>query len=946
MIEQVRRTVFSVGLRSSLSVLVLAALTACSEVGEQQTQPLQAQSEVAAERCEVRPPWSPNFEPELEWQWTSSTVFPNHTNVMMTPVVVEVNGDGIPDVVFNAHEGNGYNANGVIRAISGANGQELWTVTEPAYRVRGASSIAAGDIDNDGLAELCTVPESGSGLICFENDGRFKFRISTPDNSWGGPSFADLDGDGTVEILNGNHVFSNTGTLRWAGADGMGGISGTGPISFAADIDQDGRLEVVNDRAIYRHDGSLLCRNTSIGYGLAGVGNFDADPYGEVAVVWSGYVSLLDHDCRLLWTRAIPGGGAGGAPNIADFDNDGQAEVGVAGASNYVVLETNGSIKWASVTRDYSSNRTGSSTFDFEGDGQAEVVYADEVRLRIYDGATGAIRFEVPHSSCTTYENPVIVDVDGDNNAEIVVAANTTCGYGPYKGIRVFRDKRDGWVNTRRIWNQHAYSVTNVNDDGTIPRRPVANWLTPGLNTFRSNSQGTGTTSPFAAADLVASDVSTSCDRSTLTLTVSARVRNQGDAAASAGMKVAFFRGNPASGGTLLGVATVPSVLAAGAETTVSISLNPAPGNFAEVWAIADNDGTGAGREAECREDNNAASANVDLSCRADPRWVQGPSLEGCHAKAYHQSVLLPNGKVFATGGYSTKNDIYDPATGTWAATAPSARARRYHSVTLLPNGKVLVAGGTNGSLDATAELFDPASEAWSAASSMGTARRYHTATLLPNGLVLVAGGGGTGQGHTAELYNPASGTWSATGSLNVARRQHSATLLPNGLILVAGGVNDSGQRLASAELYNPASGTWSLVGNLSRARTWHTATALPGSKVLVAGGIGRGDLTAELFDPASGSWALTGNTVQPRRYHTATLLRSGKVLVAGGYDEYTGIHTSAELYDPATGSWSATVPMHVERYHHTATLLNDGRVLSVGGFSNVDQGATELYEP
>jgi choice-of-anchor A domain-containing protein len=307
------------------------------------------------------------------------------------------------------------------------------------------------------------------------------------------------------------------------------------------------------------------------------------------------------------WRRRWP-------PNIADFDNDGQAEIGVAGRSFYVVFETNGGVKWQSPTRDFSSQRTGSSTFDFEGDGRAEVIYGDEVRLRIYDGATGAIRFDVQHASGTIYENPVIVDVDGDNNAEIVMPANNYAFQGP-TGIRVFRDRRDGWVNTRKIWNQHAYSVTNVNDDGTIPAQPATNWLTSGLNTFRSNSQGTGTTSPFAAADLVAGEVAASCDGSPDQVVISARVRNQGDAAASAGLKVAFYQGNPAAGGTLLGVAALPQVLPAQGSAIASIDLSPAPGGTADVFVVADDDGTVTGREQECREDNNTASARVSLAC-------------------------------------------------------------------------------------------------------------------------------------------------------------------------------------------------------------------------------------------------------------------------------------------------------------------------------------------
>ena len=424
---------------------------------------------------------------------------------------------------------------------------------------------------------------------------------------------ADLTGDGTVELLSGNRVYDATGSLLWAGADGLGGISGTGPISFAADINQDGDLEVVNDRAVYNPDGTLLCRNTTIQHGLAGAGDFDGDPNGEIVVVWSGRVSLLDDDCTLLWTTTIPGGGAGGAPNIADFDDDGDAEVGVAGSASYTVFETDGTIRWSVPVQDFSSSRTGSSTFDFEGDGAAEVVYADEVRLRIYDGNTGAIRFEVPHSSGTTYENPVIADVDGDGNAEIVIASNNYAFPG-VAGIRVFRDAQDGWVNTRGIWNQHAYAVTNVNDDGTIPAFPATNWLDPDLNTFRSNSQGTGDVTPFAAPDLIVSELIGECIPGSFDVRVSAHVHNQGEAAASAGVQVAFYLGDPGSGGTLWGVETIPAVLPALGSTTV-VFETVAPGGSEEVFAVVDDDGTGVGSEAECREDNNGNSTLVDLAC-------------------------------------------------------------------------------------------------------------------------------------------------------------------------------------------------------------------------------------------------------------------------------------------------------------------------------------------
>lgn len=583
---------------------ILVGLTACNAISDDDAN--DRQPAALAERCEVQPPVSPNFELELEWHWSGSSVLPQYNQVMMTPTVVDVSGDGIPDVIFHTFAGYNYQNDGVMRAISGDTGRELWTVTDPSLRVYPGASIAAGDIDKDGRVDLCTTSQGGR-FICFEHTGALKF-WNPSELAWRSIALADLEGDGHVELISGATVLDHTGAKKWEGS------AGGGHYSFAADIDQDGLLEVITGHAVYRHDGSLKCRNTSVGHGFTGIANFDADPYGEIVVVWSGNVSLLDQDCQLLWTTAVPGGG-GGAPNIADFDSDGQPEIGVAGRSYYVVFETNGSVRWKSATQDYSSMATGSSTFDFDGDGRSEVVYGDEVRLRIYDGTTGAVRAEIAHASGTLTENPVIVDVDGDDNAELVVASNNYTFPGP-TGIRAFRDRRDAWVNTRPIWNQHPYSVTNVNDDGSIPAHPATNWLTPGLNTFRSNTQGTATLSPFAAADLTVVSVISECDHPAETRHLTARVRNHGEAAASAGLKVAFYRGNPAEGGTLLGVATLPRKLPAGEETTVELLLHPSPTGVAQVWAVADDDGTGTGRELECREDNNAAtSESLDLTC-------------------------------------------------------------------------------------------------------------------------------------------------------------------------------------------------------------------------------------------------------------------------------------------------------------------------------------------
>lgn len=110
--------------------------------------------------------------------------------------------------------------------------------------------------------------------------------------------------------------------------------------------------------------------------------------------------------------------------------------------------------------------------------------------------------------ACTWSEYPVVADTNGDGLAELVVSQNSNCqpmvcpGTDPYRptvarfgaalqGIQVFRGSA-AWSPVRPIWNQQAYAITNVLDDGRIPAMPawVQNFRTVGLNNFSVNSLG------------------------------------------------------------------------------------------------------------------------------------------------------------------------------------------------------------------------------------------------------------------------------------------------------------------------------------------------------------------------------------------------------------------------------------------------------------------------
>jgi hypothetical protein len=293
-------------------------------------------------------------------------------------------------------------------------------------------------------------------------------------------------------------------------------------------------------------------------------------------------------------------------------------------------------------------------------------------------------------------------------------------------------------------------------------------------------------------------------------------------------------------------------------------------------------------------------------------------------ARQGHTATLLPNGKVLVAGGYNSANgrldssELYDPANGTWSPTGKLTGPRELHTETLLPNGKVLVAGGlqadvTSGGHLKSAELYDPATGSWAATGTMGAARILHTMTLLANGKVLVAGGSDDKTSNTflasAELYDQATGIWTSTGSLITARQFHTATLLLDGKALIAAGRGTvpgpngtANMAVATAELFDPATGTWAATGSLLTARENHTATLLPDGRVIAAsGGNSNYVASAELYDPAHGTWSPTGSLVRARAGATATLMNNSQLLVTGGISSFAATVASTELFAPVT---------------------------------------------
>ena len=600
-------------------------------------------------KCEYKPPVG-QFDPVLKYTWGSPAAPNTQDSVMMAPVVIQLDDDtcdgvvderDIPEIVFFTFQTNKYNENGTLHAISIVNGQvvEKWTANAGATsQNHPGRSIAAGNIDG--------MP--GNEIVVCTIDGRVRAYSATGTELWlsaagtcSMPSLADLDQDGDVEVVVDSQILdgktgATVATFNPANTSNV----------VVSDMDADGKLDIVGARRIYKADGTLLVDSNLVA-SFPAVGDLDKDGIPEVIAIFNS-----NHELRIWRVDPNEPGGfkivrtgvdingtlnpalcpanstgftqGGGPPTVADFNGDGVPDVAMAGGVGYAVFDGKKlmdpavpnaeTLLWIRQTQDCSSASTGSSVFDFEGDGKAEVVYADEKMIHVYSGTDGTVLYETCNTNGTLYEYPLVADVDSDGQADIVVVSNSyssfTCADGTKTaGVRVFGDKNGNWVRTRRVWNQHGYHVTNVEEDGTIPQVELPNYKQPKLNNFRQNVQPSG---EFSAPDLVAT-VFPICGGPAYGLI--ARVRNIGEASVPAGVNIGFYLDDPASGGVALPgspVMTTKVLYPAEAED-VSLPLpTPPPGvldGSKKIFVIVDDQSPPHAWH-ECRTDNNVAQGS------------------------------------------------------------------------------------------------------------------------------------------------------------------------------------------------------------------------------------------------------------------------------------------------------------------------------------------------
>jgi len=432
--------------------------------------------------CYVNPP-------KQNWSMGYSKSSAMNLSPYQNAVVGDIDGDGIVEILVSAdpNEDNpisiatrNSNKIAVYKGNNLSAPPKIITTTQPyswdAYTkyaiVR--TKIAGKDIT------LIVVAERDLYLRAYDSNGT---RIWTSDNKYHSTSyncvtitFADLNKDGTPEVMIGNKVFNSTnGKLLCQTATELSGDISVISIPIIEDIFRDGNVRFIQGNKIYKPNAALtslpLERTISASVhasdpdkptsapaipngGRAAVVDMDLDGKPDLVVsVRAGnyaFIYIADPTTGAIKaSKLIPGASMSSYPFVGDIDGDGYPEIVFITAPTLKIYaykyEPGEALlkKFWELPHTDGSGVTTMTLFDFNQDGISEIVYRDETHLRIINGSlihhtTGA-SVAAPYnlasfkcSSGTSTEYPVVADVDNDNQAEIVIVGGNDKDVDPH----------------------------------------------------------------------------------------------------------------------------------------------------------------------------------------------------------------------------------------------------------------------------------------------------------------------------------------------------------------------------------------------------------------------------------------------------------------------------------------------------------------------------------
>lgn len=311
---------------------------------------------------------------------------------------VDFNGDGQRELMFASRKTKN------LQMLNASDGSVIWSKKLAGFQ----QSISAYDLDGDGKIEILYNVSGPGRLYVLDHTGKVLRQWDSSDHKLGNSAVIfDADGDGQLDGLFGSRskylLRLNMTDLKLT--EQRSGWVQCGCHSSAMDVDQDGRWDF-----------------------FAGSGD---DSGGK-----KGVLHRIDPvTLKSVWSYKTNDNASSADPVLVDIDGDGQVEI-IKSVDNYAgddahdaiyAFETDGKVLWKTPGL---SGEDSPNVADLDGDGEVEIVgmtFQNEVYCL---NAKGQIRWrknlrpELKHQNSHAYVTPILCDINGDQQMEILALTN------------------------------------------------------------------------------------------------------------------------------------------------------------------------------------------------------------------------------------------------------------------------------------------------------------------------------------------------------------------------------------------------------------------------------------------------------------------------------------------------------------------------------------------
>lgn len=336
------------------------------------------------------------------------------TAVQSSPTIADLGGDGKPDVVVGTMDGR-------IVWLDGPTGRVVRTFRQgaPLHCPAGQdcrpdgffATPAIADIDGDRILDI-VAPSYDHTVYAWSKTGTLLWRRYLEDTLWSSPVVADIDRDGTAEIVLGGDIWA--GNPLGVPAGGLVWVLRANGSTYPGYPRSSPGQTVWSSPAVADLNGDKLPEI------IVGSGANWPEPAGRRVEAFTARTRASLRG----WPVAVDGRVVA-SPAVGDIDADGALEVTFASDGGWVyAYEASGARKWrtcngtspSSSCKQGYSTKAGTSIADVDGDGVQEVISTLDKDLRVYDGRNGTIEASYRMATPATLapgSSPAVAEVQG-----------------------------------------------------------------------------------------------------------------------------------------------------------------------------------------------------------------------------------------------------------------------------------------------------------------------------------------------------------------------------------------------------------------------------------------------------------------------------------------------------------------------------------------------------